>query len=175
MTNSKPMLLVDIDGVLNAFDARGSTKGYARTQANGYRLTYRPEWAVWINKLSRLSDPIWATMWQENARSSFAPATGIGVGIKDHIDFRAHNRDGFGRRTGWGVGGFKHPGVVATVGDRPFCWIDDDLEPWQYDWALERTESGIPTLLVQPNSAVGLTAGHVRQIERFLLDASVLV
>jgi hypothetical protein len=166
----RPLVLLDIDGVVNAFDApyeaiaRG---GYTQTQGGGYRLTIRPEWAEWVDGLAEHGDVVWATMWQRFAITDFAPATGIGLGIADYIDFDRHHRSDLGRRTGSGVGGYKQPGVEAYVGDRPFVWIDDDIRPEQVVWAMERNLAGIPTLLLVPDPAVGLTADDVRMVQAF--------
>jgi hypothetical protein len=120
-----------------------------------------------VDDLAALSNPVWATMWQERAALAFAPATGIGKGIERHIDFDHYQRRN-GQRTGAGVGDYKHPGVVATVGRHPFVWIDDDLSDWQHGWARQRTESGLPTLLVQPSPAQGLTERQYATVKRFL-------
>lgn len=163
-----------LGGVINAFDwlPAASPQGYRRTEANGYTITYRREWAAWVRQMSRHADPIWATMWQADAIKHFAPATGIGVGIDRYIDFHAHQRAKNGLRTGFGVGSYKHPDVVATVGNRPFVWIDDDLEPDQHDWAWERNRT-IPTMLVQPDPSVGLTRAQAAQVSAFLRRAGI--
>lgn len=164
----KPLLLLDIDGVVNAFDlAAPYTKGYEQVQANGYRLTFRPEWAEWVEGMSVRTEAVWATMWQAQAISHFAPATGIGVHIDGYIDFDRHHREGLGWRTGIGVGGYKQPGVEAFVGSRPFVWIDDDVQTEQVAWAIERTLGGVPTLLIKPDPAIGLTLEHVQLVEAF--------
>jgi len=171
---NKPMFLADIDGVFNAFRAYDK-KGYRHAEVDGFPLTYRPEWIGWMNTLAEASDPIWATMWQDRAATAFAPATGIGTTIERYIDFDEHRQSDCVGRIGNGVGHYKHPGVIATVGKRPFVWIDDDLTPRLHAWARTRTKSGIPTLLIQPDPAVGITGPHVATAHQFLRAAATLV
>jgi hypothetical protein len=112
-------------------------------------------------------------MWQDNAVELFAPSTGIGREIDRYIDFHAHHDAASSQRTGSSVGEYKHPGIVATVGDRPFVWIDDDISPRQHRWAVERAAAGLPTLLLQPSPAVGLTEDHVARAREFLTACAV--
>jgi hypothetical protein len=171
-TTNKPLLLLDIDGCLNAHRFRqyngAQQPKYKKKHVNGYTITYRPEWVEWVDGMVAVSDPIWATMWQEDALFHFAPKVRIGRSIERYIDFHAHYEEASEQRTGRGVGDYKHPGILVTVGDRPFIWIDDDISERQWEWALERTASGIPTLLIQPDPAVGLEWDHVAQVHKFI-------
>jgi hypothetical protein len=145
---------------------------YRRVTVEGYRIAYRPEWIGWVDELAALSVPVWATMWMRGAVEYFSPRTGIGTTIRRFIDFDAY-RDGAGAvpsRTGFGVGNYKHPGIEAVAGDSPLVWIDDDLEPWQFDWARQRSAGGAPTLLLQPDPAVGLTFGDFSAARDFLVE-----
>ena len=175
MTNNngrKPIILLDIDGVVNAFRYRkvpdADQPKYKRKHVNGYTVTYRPEWIKWVDDMTALSDMTWASMWVSDALDHFAPRTKIGLGIERYIDFHAHYEEASEQRTGRGVGDYKHPGILVTVGDRPFIWIDDDISPRQWEWALARTASGIPTLLIQPDPAVGLEWDHVARVHKFI-------
>jgi hypothetical protein len=170
------LVLIDIDGVLNAFRFRRSNDNqlvYKQKRVNGYQITYRTEWVEWVEAIVAAADTIWATMWQEDALFHFAPKTKIGRGIELYIDFHAHYQEASSLRTGRSVGEYKHPGVLATVGDRPFIWIDDDISERQHAWALERAALGIPTLLIQPDPAVGITEEHVAQVHEFLAGVTI--
>lgn len=170
VVSSRPLLLMDVDGVLNAFEAwervdrwrplgLGNMRvpdGLQAARADGYHLLLRPEHRDWVAALEGQFDMVWATMWQERATTALAPVVGFGAAWP-WIAFDAFQQRTTTQRTGWGVGSYKFPGVVATVQDRPAVWIDDDLEPAIYEWAAERDASGIPTLLVQPDPADGWT------------------
>jgi len=168
--HDKPIFLADVDGVLNAFRHRPGPgqPQYKWRRIQGYKIFFRPEWVEWVDGLVAVSDEYWASMWHSAAVDHFAPRTGIGTGIGRYIDFDFHHERALGERTGGGVGPYKHPGIVATVGDRPFVWIDDDIAEWQHHWAAQRNAGGIPTLLIQPDPAVGLTEEHVALAHQFL-------
>jgi hypothetical protein len=174
------MLLLDVDGVLNAFGAwtriderlplRGDNvrapEGFRSQRVDGYHLLLNPEHASWVSELAQRFDMVWATMWQDRAPSVLAPAVGFGADwpFIDFTRFQSHRTT---QRTGLGVGGYKFPGVVATVGERPMVWIDDDLEPAIYEWAAERDSSGVPTLLVQPFPDEGWTRAELDAVLAF--------
>lgn len=174
------MLLLDVDGVLNAFGGwelidinqplrHGNVRaprGWRHAQADGYQLLLYPEHADWVARLEQRFDMVWATMWQQQAVVALAPVVGFGADWP-WIDFTAHQDHDTLQRTGMGIGSYKFPGVVATVADRPMVWIDDDLEPAIYDWAAERDEAGIPTLLVQPSPDEGWTHAELDAVLAF--------
>lgn len=174
------MLLLDVDGVLNAFGAwtliddelplrRDNVRapsGWRSQRVDGYHLLLNPEHAEWVGTLSERFEMVWATMWLDRAPIALAPVVGFGADWP-FIDFRRYQSHRTTQRTGVGVGSYKFPGVVATVGDRPMVWIDDDLEPAIYEWAAERDSGGIPTLLVQPLPDEGWTRAELDAVLAF--------
>jgi hypothetical protein len=181
----RPLLFLDVDGVLNAFRAwelvhrwRGlvpgnvrAPEGYRHAVADGYDLLLRPEHASWLADLDQRAEIVWATMWMDRAPAALAPVLGYGERWP-FVDFRAAQGYALGQRTGQGVGSYKFPGVVAWAGDRPLVWIDDDLEPAIYDWAARRDAGGIPTFLVQPSPDEGWTASERDAVLAFLEAAA---
>lgn len=180
--HEKPLFLLDIDGVVNLFNAWipvgkvwWDTKGRMRQNTKapahltevvvaGYRLLLHPEHPEMIAEIETAFEPLWATMWQHNA---WQAGLELGFGVDwDFIDFDSYH-DERGRRTGLGVGNHKHPGIVDALGNRPGVWVDDDMTPAQKAWAQRRTEAGIPTLFIQPDPKFGLTREHFDQIMAF--------
>ena len=192
MERNQPLVLVDIDGVVNIFDGWIVTrdewmiekfgKVYTRREApahlradraNGYSLLLNPAHPEWLAEVEAAgADMMWSTMWQDLARTHFAPVAGFGHDW-DHIDFHAHHSAGAWRnagRTGQGVGGYKHPGIDETAGTRPVVVIDDDLSDINYRWAERRNGLGWPTLLIQPDPALGITREQIEDILDFVRE-----
>lgn len=161
MTNDKPLLLLDIDGVLNSFgDDDGSPHHFPARLAH-YSLRLDRRHPIWLKDLEQHYEIIWATMWQEDAAVKFAPLLGYGAHLP-YIDFDIH----LPRLTG-GVGGYKLPGVKATVKDRPCLWIDDDgYTNSIQSWAKKRNRI-IPTKIVSPDPKHGMTKIEYRQMLSF--------
>lgn len=174
MSEQKPLLLLDIDGVLNAFgqaahiDSESSAPSQFKVaEAKGYMLFIHESVPESVAVLEEHFTVVWATMWQSDAHI-FGRVAGFGTEW-EFIDFYETNQHianvggGTFGGSGRGVGYYKWPGIVQFAGDRPFVWIDDDLEDWQHDWARNRTVDGVPTLFIQPNIFEGLTIDHVKQ------------
>ena len=198
METTQPLVLVDIDGVLNAFagwvtqrdpaivnqigfDPAPQTvapEGYRAAAAAGFSLLLHEEHGDWLADVENAgAQMMWSTMWVENAQTHFAPVAGFGHHW-DFIDFHAHHsKSGWGNAgmTGNGVGGYKHPGIDETAGTRPVVVIDDDLTEINYRWAERRNGLGWPTLLIQPDPAVGLTREEADQILAFVREYSLTV
>jgi hypothetical protein len=191
-TINKPLFLLDIDGVLNLFDARiptgkhwWDTKGRMRVETTipehlravrvaGYELVLHPDHPDMIELVESEFEPVWATMWQSNA---WRAGLELGFGVDwDYIDFDSYysfEQRAERLRMGAGVGPYKQPGIADVLGDRPGVWVDDDMTPEQLAWAKERTAAGIPTLFIQPDPATGMTWDHVDAIITFAEDLKV--
>lgn len=177
---NRPLILMDIDGVANAFGAwrnvqddtarRGyrteqPSTGFTYARSGGYSLLIPSDYPEHFEALMDLGDVMHATMWMDKA-DEFAAAAGLPLGLP-FIDFDAHKRPDdmpFHGRIGTGVAQYKQPGIAATAGDRPVVWVDDDLVIENWLWAENRNERGFPTLLIQPDPAVGFTAEHLQEI-----------
>lgn len=161
-----PLLLIDVDGPLNAFGGP-----YGGVEApDGYQLhrLHNLSWTdehgrawmkggqrLWLNPahgpmLLTLADRVelaWCTAWRENANRFIGPMIGLPelpvvplpegwVALTDHI--------------------WKLPGVEEYAGDRPLAWLDDEFKYADFQWAEKRTAAGSPTLLVHINAAWGI-------------------
>lgn len=168
---SKPLLLVDIDGVLNFFGPKRHAKQYT-TVISGYRIQSDTRFPVWLSHLERQFDIHWATMWQEAAPKEFAPNFGWGAHIP-YIDFDAHFASYRGR-IGLSVGNYKLPAIQEMAAGRPLIWIDDDGGTKEVrNWVNERNNT-VPTKVIVPDPMIGMTLTHLEDIKSFADTVSKL-
>ena len=134
-TDQRPLVLVDIDGVLNAFEARRLTTHQRVAVADRYRVVLDGRHPGWFDVLGDYAELCWATMWQAKAGPVFGRVAGLGTDW-EYLDFDSAWNTGSARRTGHGVGGYKWP-MIEPLGDgaRPLVWIDDDMTDEQLEWA----------------------------------------
>ncbi len=145
MASGRPLLLLDVDGVLlvwrgSAWDDDGSGEG---------DVEFHPDVAGWLADLGRAFDLAWATTWEDQANREIGPALGL-----PHLPFVAFEMD-YRARTP------KLRSLAAWVGDRPCAWIDDDLHADAETWAAGRAA---PTLLVHVDAAEGIARRHVDEL-----------
>jgi hypothetical protein len=171
----RPLLLLDVDGVLNAFGAFAPTRGAGGLSlpdhlvlrvVNGYELALNPVHVDWLRTLESDFDIVWTTMWTHRAPSDLAPVLGIGADWP-YVDFARYHDEALLDRWGAGVGHYKFPGVLALGGNKPLVWVDDDLHADHFDWAADRDASGTPTMLIQPSPATGWVEAEYREILEF--------
>ena len=64
--SSKPLLLLDVDGVLNAFP-NSWTPGYTRHVIEGYPIHLHDEVAQMVSALDQAFEIVWFTLWNHRA------------------------------------------------------------------------------------------------------------
>jgi hypothetical protein len=148
---TRPLLLVDVDGVLNPWAAAGCPAGYQEFDFfPGERILLFPGHGKLLTTLAQSFELVWATAWQLNANRLISPV--LGIGELPVIEFPRDGRDQYFR---------KLPAVIDAVGDRPCAWIDDEHRPDHYAWAERR---GVPTWMMDIDPAVGLTARDAERL-----------
>ena len=159
----KPLLLVDVDGVLNVFGF--SWEGYEEPdselekvfEAMGWTIRFPTGTAQRMARLSEAFDCVWATTWEERANDLIAPHLGVGA------DWPVIKFKGWARHPTW-----KLPDVRKWCEDnargRRVAWLDDDLHGDAEEWAAKRTEGGEPTVLVSTHNEKGLTDRLTREL-----------
>ena len=155
----KPLLAVDVDGVISLFgydrpteDAPGDfhlVDGmlHCISIATGPRL----------NRLAQTYDLVWATGWEDRANDHLPGI--LGVPSLPYLTF-----DGEAR---FGTAHWKLGPIDAYAGGRPLAWIDDSFDASCYEWADGRES---PTLLVPTDPGIGLEEGHVAALESWAAD-----
>jgi hypothetical protein len=153
--NGPPILFVDVDGVISLFGfspAEGELPGpfhwidgvaHCIPVAVGRRLA----------RLSTRFELVWATGWEEKANEYLPYILGLPVRDLPCLVFQG--------RAVFGSAHWKLEAIDEYAGDRPAAWIDDNLDEACRTWA-ECREA--PTLLVETESAVGLTDEHTGRL-----------
>jgi hypothetical protein len=156
--NQKPLLFVDIDGVLSLF---------------GFQSDRRPR-GTWLNvegivhlisasaseHLHRLAVPL---TWCGAADGRRRPTSTSSVPCHAHCAAVPHVHRSR-RRSGSAARHWKLAAIEAHAGDRPLAWIDDAHDDSCRAWATARPAR---TLLVTTDPAAGLTLAHVEALERW--------
>jgi hypothetical protein len=152
MNRLRPLLLLDIDGVLNPYAATACPSGFREEmlfEGEGEEpIRVCAEHGAWIEELIPVFDVVWASGWSDDAQ---VLATVLSLPRFPCVTLPSVPFDPIE----------KLPSVAAHVGSRPAAWVDDVLTDAAYEWAANR---GAPTLLVEPDPAVGLLRQHVDEL-----------
>jgi hypothetical protein len=154
----KPVLLVDIDGVISLF-------GFAPDECppgtwhlvEGIAHFLSSTAAAHLHELAQSFDLVWCSGWEERA-DEHLPAL-LGVPVLPHLSFDRNVGGGPVSHAHW-----KLAAIEAHAGDRPLAWIDDALDDACERWAAERAA---PTLLVRTDPKVGLTQEQVARLREW--------
>jgi hypothetical protein len=154
---AKPLLLVDVDGVISLFGFEPDERPAGSFLTVDGILHYLS--AVAGNHLRRLAscyELVWCTGWEERANEYLPHALGL-PGPLQHLTFSG--------APGWGDRHWKLDAIDAHAGpDRPLAWIDDDHGAGCQEWARERPG---PTLLLTTEPPTGITDHHVTHLEQW--------
>jgi hypothetical protein len=148
----RPLLFVDVDGVLNPYASPNCPAGYVEHDLFPGEEAVRvcAAHGEWLARLSHLFDLVWATSWNDEDKRLLASVLALpefhgGVSLPSgQFDPRE-----------------KVPAVKALAGTRPLAWVDDMLTSEAFEWAARREPA---TLLVPVDPAVGLTEAMVETL-----------
>ncbi|HEU4656184.1 MAG TPA: hypothetical protein VFR97_01600 [Capillimicrobium sp.] len=161
MAGPRPLLLVDVDGVISLFGfAPHERPAGTWTTVDGHPHLLSATAGAHLRRLAATFELAWCTGWEERANEYLPHALAL-PGPLPHLAF---DRDPAGPppppRAHW-----KLAGIDAFAGaDRPLAWVDDAFNDACHAWAAARPG---PTLLVPTETHVGLTAAHVEELERW--------
>lgn len=152
MSGERPILLLDVDGVLNVYGVDECPAGFAE-----FELFPEDEEPVrlclahgeWIRQLGERFEVVWASGWGAHAPRLLGPILGV-----DDFSFVPMPEIPFDPAE-------KVPAIAAVVGDRPAAWLDDIVTPEARAWARDRA---VPTLLVEVDYRTGLERHHVDEV-----------
>lgn len=153
----KPVLLLDVDGVLALRERAGgefALHNVTSAAGSSHDVWLNPTHGIWLRLLHEVFDVVWTTGWQNDAPRLLEPILSI-------PEFPVLV---FSERPQLGIRLDKLPDVTELVGDRPVAWLDDDLDTAARSWASNRAA---PTLLVEPSPSLGLKAIEVSRLLLF--------
>jgi hypothetical protein len=150
---NRPLLLVDVDGVISLFGfdpVRPPDGNFQNVDGIAHFLSAQA--ARHLLDLSQAFEPVWCTGWEEKANEHLPHALGL-PGPWPYLEFAGPAVAGSGH--------WKLEAVERYARERPMAWIDDGHDERTRAWAEARTA---PTLLIRPEPRVGLTAEQCRQL-----------
>ena len=148
---TKPVLLIDVDGVLCPYFSGKPEPGYERLELGPVGVWINPQHGAWLRELGESYELVWATTWEHDAAELLAPA--LGLPDMPVIEFV----QGAANKT------WKIADIDAYLGDRRAAWLDDELGPDADVWAEKRGG----TLLIRIDATRGLDESHVAQLRDF--------
>jgi len=182
----RPLLLVDIDGVISLF-GRPPRSSHERQAADGspldgsfHSIEGIPHFlsataAAHLLALAPRFELVWASGWEERANEHLPHL----LGLPERLPFLRFPRDGAVASPDGAAGApgpqrtlahWKLQSIDSYAGERPLAWIDDAFNPACHDWAAGRTAA---TLLVQTEPELGLTAREAQRLEQWALELAV--
>lgn len=148
----KPILLLDVDGVLSPFGSQDDPQGY-------FLLNVSDDFAYWVShentrRLRELGEHFelhWGTGWADPH-----PVMGVFHDLPPlpHVDYAASV-------VVVGFDTWKLPFIIDWVKDRPVAILDDEMREDAFAWADHREA---PTLIVRPSAVEGMTDAHVMEL-----------
>ena len=162
-TSDRPLLLVDVDGVLALFNLAANPPAGVWHLIEGFPYYLSTGTAALLHEVAEHFDLAWCTGWEDRANDHLPRLLGT-PGPLPVVYFE--------RNPGRGNAHWKLDAIDAFVGARPVAWIDDALDERCQVWAAERVAAGSPTLLVQTEPHLGMDAAHLTLLVEFAAAAS---
>jgi hypothetical protein len=146
---AKPLLMVDIDGVLSLFGFGEPDVDGSLHSIDGIPHFLSATAAAHLLALAGRYEPVWASGWEEKANEYLPHLLGL-PGPLPYLRFSAPAQTARTTHAHW-----KLEAIGAFAGARPLAWVDDAFNEACHAWARARTA---PTLLVSTAPQRGLTA-----------------
>jgi hypothetical protein len=153
--DERPLLMVDIDGVISLFGFDRSGVGpHARPDVTFHTIDGIPHFlsrraAAHLLSLAEHFDLVWCSGWEEKAEEYLPHLLGLPAGLPF---LRFERSQGAGSSID---GHWKLDAIDAYAGTRALAWIDDAFDESCHEWSAARPA---PTLLVETTPTTGLTS-----------------
>jgi hypothetical protein len=160
----KPLLMVDIDGVISLFGVSVLTDADPRlAEGSFHSIEGIPHFlsataAAHLLDLSAHFELVWASGWEERANDHLPHLLGLPAGLP----FLRFSRSVGRSNAHWKLDAIEH-----HAAGRALAWVDDALDDECHAWAHARPT---PTLLVQTEPQLGLTEREARLLGDWALQ-----
>jgi hypothetical protein len=153
---SRPILAVDIDGVISLFGFENQPdRSLTRFElVDGVPHCISLPTGDRLQRLSEHFELVWASGWEDKA-NFYLPSL-LGLPELPHVTF--------GGAVSAGAVHWKLEPLDEYAAGRALAWIDDNFNEGCYAWAEEREE---PTLLVPTEPHLGLEEAHVEALRQW--------
>lgn len=154
MADPRPVLAVDVDGVISLFGFDGPIEnlGGRFHLIDGIAHYISDVAGAQLRRLGEVYELVWATGWEERANDRLPMI----LGLPSELPCLR-----FAGRARFGTAHWKLDAIDEYARDRPLAWVDDSLDKSCHDWAARR---GAPTLLLPTESHVGITDAHTEAL-----------
>jgi hypothetical protein len=150
---NKPLLLVDIDGVVSLFGFGSNERPEGTWQmVDGIPHYLSAEAGRHLLDLAADFELVWCSGWEEKGNDYLPHA----YGLPGALPFLRFDEAAAAGHCHWKLGA-----IDAYAGERPVAWIDDGIDEACHAWAQARPA---PTLLVQTDPAKGLTRAEAEML-----------
>jgi HAD domain in Swiss Army Knife RNA repair proteins len=158
----RPILFLDVDGVISLFGfPAGGPSPRAFHSIDGIIHCIGERAAGLLARLDQRFELVWATGWEEKANEYLPHILGLPAELPVLT---------FDGRAVFGSAHWKLAAIDEYAGERPAAWIDDFVDDECRAWAERRAA---PTLIVEAESAVGLTDEHVERLLAWAEEVTV--
>ncbi|WP_326646606.1 HAD domain-containing protein [Streptosporangium sp. NBC_01755] len=163
----RPLILIDVDGVLNPFRKPGPEWIRTKCSAGGrsYNMILNPEHGPKLLAVAAETgaELVWATTWEHDANREISPKIGLpGLPVieVERDNQHLHLHDPVRHKT---------PHVAAWVKGRPFVWLDDYLT--DRDEAYLRDHEGVGDfLIIHVDDGLGITDDDLAEAAAWLTE-----
>jgi len=161
----RPLLLVDIDGVISLFGGPEAFSGrpFAGRAGSFHSIDGMPHFlsstaAAHLLDLQRDFELAWCSGWEEKANEHLPHLLGLPAGLP-FLRFE--------RSVGRANAHWKLAAIDDFAGERALAWVDDALNAACHEWAAARSA---PTLLVQTEPEHGLTEHEAARLSAWATE-----
>jgi Swiss Army Knife RNA repair-like protein len=159
---NRPILFLDVDGVISLFDfPMDRPPPGAFHSIDGIIHCIGDRAGELLGRLGDRFELVWATGWEEKANEYLPHILELGR------ELPVLRFDG---RAVFGSAHWKLQAIDDYAAERPVAWIDDFLDKECRAWAERRAA---PTLLVESESAVGITEEQVEELLAWVEEVTV--